>query len=78
MSNPIITIQKDEIIDEAALMMSIYEIKRLVVEDRDGSISGIVTTTDIASWLSRDEDYHNNALHAIIRTHEVEQNIPYQ
>jgi CBS domain-containing protein len=78
MSNPIITIQKDEIIDEAALMMSIYGIRRLVVVDKKYNISGIITTTDIASWLSRNEDYKNNTLHAIVRSHDVERNIPYQ
>ncbi|MGI0045941.1 MAG: CBS domain-containing protein [Nitrosotalea sp.] len=78
MSQPIITIEPDKIIDEAALMMSIYGIRRLVVIGKDGKPSGIVTTTDIAWWLSRSEDYKNNALNAIARLHNMEQSIPYQ
>ena len=78
MSNPIISIEPSEIISEAALMMSIYKIRRLVVVGKDGSLAGIVTTTDIASWLARNEDYKNNALNAIARLHDMEQCIPYQ
>lgn len=78
MTRPIITIEPEQIIDEAALMMSIYGIRRLVVIGKDGKLSGIVTTTDIASWLSRNDDYKNNALNAIARLHNMEQSIPYQ
>ncbi len=78
MSSPIITIQQDEIIDEAALMMSIYAIRRLVVIDKSSNLTGIITTTDIASWISRNENYKSNTLHAIVKSHETEQNIPYQ
>lgn len=78
MSYPIMTIEPERIIDEAALMMSIYKIRRLVVVGKDDRISGIVTTTDIASWLSRSEGYKNNALNAIARLHNVEQSMPYQ
>ena len=78
MSKPIISIEPNEIIVEAALMMSIYKIRRLVVVGRDGNLTGIVTATDIASWLARNEDYKNNALNAIARLHDIQQCIPYQ
>jgi len=78
MSNPIISIKPNEIISEAALMMSIYKIRRLVVVGQDGNLVGIVTSTDIASWLARNEDYKNNALNAIARLHDIQQCIPYQ
>jgi CBS domain-containing protein len=78
MSNPIISIEPNEIISEAALMMSIYKIRRLVVVGQDGNLAGIVTSTDIASWLARNEDYKNNALNAIARLHDMQQCIPYQ
>lgn len=78
MSNPIISIEPEEIISEAALMMSIYNIRRLVVVGQDGNLAGIVTSTDIASWLARNEDYKNNALNAIARLHDMRQCIPYQ
>ena len=78
MSNPIISVGLDEIISEAALMMSVYKIRRLVVVGQDGSLAGIVTATDIASWLARNEDYKNNALNAIARLHDVQQCMPYR
>ena len=78
MSNPIISIEPDRIVDEAALMMSVYQIRRLVVVGKDGNLEGIVTATDIASWLARNEDCKNNALNAIARLHDEQQCIPYQ
>jgi CBS domain-containing protein len=78
MSNPIISIEPSRIIGEAALMMSVYKIRRLVVVGQDGNLVGIVTATDIASWLARNEDYKNNALNAIARLHDMQQCIPYQ
>jgi CBS domain-containing protein len=78
MSNPIISIEPDMIIVQAALMMSTYKIRRLVVVGRGGNLLGIVTATDIASWLARNEDYKNNALNAIARLHDIQQCIPYQ
>lgn len=77
MSHPIITIEPNKIIDEAALVMSVYKIRRLVVVERDGKLLGILTVTDIASWLSRNEGYKNNFLNAIARLHNV-QSVPYQ
>ncbi|MDR3782105.1 MAG: CBS domain-containing protein [Candidatus Nitrosotalea sp.] len=78
MSNPIISVEPEMIIVEAATLMSAYNIRRLVVVGKDGKIAGIVTATDIASWLARNEDYKNNSLNAIARLHNVQQCIPYQ
>ena len=78
MSNPVISVEPEMIIVEAAIMMFAYKIRRLVVVGRDGNLAGIVTATDFASWLARGEDYKNNALNAIARLHDLEQSIPYQ
>jgi CBS domain-containing protein len=78
MSHPIISVEPEMIIVEAATLMSAYNIRRLVVVGRDSKLVGIVTATDIASWLARNEDYKNNALNAIARLHDVQQCIPYQ
>lgn len=78
MSNPIISIDPEMIIVEAATLMSAYNIRRLVVVEKDGKLAGIVTATDIASWLARNENYKNNALNAIARLRDVQQCIPYQ
>ena len=75
MSKPIRTIDPDETIDEAALEMSIYGIRRLGVVGKDGKLFGIVSTSDIAWWLSSNEDYKNNALNAIARVSNTKQTI---
>jgi signal-transduction protein with cAMP-binding, CBS, and nucleotidyltransferase domain len=67
MSKPIKIIDPDETVDEAALEMSIYGIRRLVVVGKNGKLLGIVSTTDIAWWLSSKEDYKNNTLNALAR-----------
>lgn len=77
MSTPIIFVDPEMIIVEAATLMSAYNIRRLVVVGHDGKLAGIVTVTDIASWLARNENYKNNALNAIARLHDVQQCIPY-
>jgi len=78
MSCPIISVEPEMIIVEAATLMSAYNVRRLVVVEKDGMLTGIVTVTDIASWLARNEDYKNNALNAIARLHDIQQCIPYQ
>ena len=78
MSCPIISVEPEMIIVEAATLMSAYNVRRLVVVEKDGKLVGIVTSTDIASWLARNEDYKNNALNAIARLHDIQQCIPYQ
>ncbi|WP_101477136.1 CBS domain-containing protein [Candidatus Nitrosotalea bavarica] len=78
MSHPIISVEPEMIIVEAATLMSAYNIRRLVVVGKDDKLVGIVTATDIASWLARNEDYKNNALNAIARLHDVQQCILYQ
>lgn len=77
MSIPIIFVDPGMIIVEAATLMSAYNIRRLVVVRNDGKLAGIVTVTDIASWLARNEDYKNNALNAIARLHDIQQCVPY-
>lgn len=78
MSTPMIFVEPDMIIVEAATLMAAYNIRRLVVVGTDGKLAGIVTVTDIASWLARNEDYKNNALNAIARLHDIQQCVPYQ
>ena len=75
MSRPIITILQEETIEQAALVMSIYGIKRLVVVDIDGKLSGMITTTDIAAWLSTNPEFKNNASDG---AKPLELKLPYQ
>jgi len=76
MSRPIITIPQEETIEQAALVMSIYGIKRLVVVDKDGKLSGMITTTDIAAWLSTNQEFKNKTSDGAAKPLELK--LPYQ
>ena len=55
MSSPILSIRKDQPIEEAALLMIRNKVRHLLVEDpaaRSGAI-GIITTTDLAKYLQK-------------------------
>ncbi len=67
MSTPLITIQPDAKITEAARLMIEYKIKRVVVTGADGSLAGIVTSGDLARALAERKDYSDMTLNAIAR-----------
>jgi predicted transcriptional regulator len=55
MSSPILSIRKDQPIEEAALLMIKNKVRHLLVEDpasRNGAI-GIISTTDLARYLQK-------------------------
>src|SRR5215210_5753377 len=55
MSSPILSIRKDQPIEEAALLMIRNKVRHLLVEDpasRNGEI-GIISTTDLARYLQK-------------------------
>jgi signal-transduction protein with cAMP-binding, CBS, and nucleotidyltransferase domain len=55
MSSPILSIRKDQPIEEAALLMIRNKVRHILVEDpaaRNGAI-GIITTTDLARYLQK-------------------------
>lgn len=61
MSSPILSIRKDQPIEEAALMMTRNKVRHLLVEDstniaahsEGGRIIGMITTTDLARYLKK-------------------------
>ena len=67
MSTPLITIQPDAKIAEAARLMNEYKIRRVVVTAADGSLAGIVTASDLARALAERKDYSDMTLNAIAR-----------
>ncbi len=67
MSTPLITIQPDAKIAEAARLMNEYKIRRVVVTAADGSLAGIVTASDLARVLAERKDYSDMTLNAIAR-----------
>src|SRR2546428_10466892 len=67
MSPPLITIQPDAKIAEAARLMNEYKIRRVDVTEADGSLVGIVTESDLARALAERQDYSDKTLIAIAR-----------
>jgi predicted transcriptional regulator len=56
MSSPILSIRKDQTIEEAALIMIRNKVRHLLVEDpaaHNRAIIGIITTTDLARYLKK-------------------------
>jgi CBS domain-containing protein len=60
MSSPLITVKAYDSIDTAAQVMSKNKIKRLPVLETDGSIVGIISSTDMAKKLAKilTDDYN--------------------
>ncbi len=75
MSTPLITIQPNAKISEAAKLMNEYKIRRVVVTGVDGSLAGIVTGGDLARTLAEREKYSDVTLNAIAR---LKSGGPYQ
>ena len=53
MSSPLFTIRAMDSIDTAAEIMTRNKVKRLVVQEQDGSITGILSVSDIAHKLAK-------------------------
>lgn len=55
MSSPILSIRKDQPIEEAALIMIRNKVRHLLVEDPDARnvVIGIISTTDLARYLKK-------------------------
>lgn len=53
-SSPLLSVRKDQSIEEAALLMIKNRVRHLLIEDPDqNSIIGIITTTDLARYLRK-------------------------
>jgi len=55
MSTPLILSPLDSTIKEAAERMLQHHVRRLVVTDKDGKLSGLVTMTDIIRWIAQNQ-----------------------
>jgi CBS domain-containing protein len=79
MSTPLITIPPEAPLTAASEMMARYRVRRLVVVDQTGALTGIVTTGDIARNLAERQGYREATLNAMARYAEgVEAGGPYQ
>lgn len=69
MSSPLFTIRAIDSIDAAAEIMTRNKVKRLVVQEQDGSITGILSVSDIAHKLAKilADDYNRyRSLRAVL------------
>jgi CBS domain-containing protein len=53
MSAPLVTVTPDTLVEEAATLMLDEDIGSLVVTDEDGTLEGILTTTDFVDIVSK-------------------------
>jgi CBS domain-containing protein len=53
MSAPLATVSRNSLAERAADLMVRNKIRHLPVEDNDGNIIGVITTTDLARYLRR-------------------------
>jgi CBS domain-containing protein len=53
MSAPVATVRRNSLVERAADLIVKNKIRHLPVEDNDGNIIGVITTTDLARYLRR-------------------------
>jgi len=53
MSSPVVSVKAYDSVDTAAGLMARNRIKRLAVVEEDGSLAGVISSTDIAKKLAR-------------------------
>ncbi len=78
MSTPLITIAPNAPLTGAAELMAQYRVRRLVVVDQSGTLSGIITTGDIARSLAEKHGYREATFNAMARYSEGVEGGPYQ
>lgn len=78
MSTPLITINPEATMSDAAELMSQYMIRRVIVIGKDGNLAGIITAGDLAKALAKKHDYKEVALNALARVRGEPTGGPYQ
>ena len=67
MSTPLITITPNAPLSGAAELMAQYRVRRLVVVDENGGLSGVITTGDVARSLAEKHGYREATFNAMAR-----------
>lgn len=78
MSTPLITIPPSAPLTSAAELMAQYRVRRLVVVDSTGNLTGVITTGDIARALAERHGYREATFNAMARYKEGLEDGPYQ
>ncbi len=67
MATPVVTVNSNATIQEAAELMSDYGVAKLPVVDDSGALVGIVTSLELSRWLAKQHDFQDPALNALAR-----------
>jgi CBS domain-containing protein len=52
-SKPVLTMAEDDMLEDAIEMMRAYKVRRVVIVNREGKVSGILTTDDLGYNIKR-------------------------
>lgn len=77
MSSPLYKVGPATDIREAALTMSKYKLKRLVVVDENDNLLGLLTVESVALWLARAKGFKDPILNALCQYSEPPEETPY-
>jgi len=77
MSTPVITVNVNSTIGQAAQVMSDYGVRKLPVIDGSGALAGVITSLELARYLAKTNDFRDVALNALAKLKE-EGAGPYQ
>ncbi|MDA4128277.1 MAG: CBS domain-containing protein [Thaumarchaeota archaeon] len=78
MSTPLITIRPQATVRQAAELMVEYEIRRVLVSDGTGGISGIVTAGDLAKTVAKQRSFSEETVSAVSQLEVSPSRGPYQ
>jgi CBS domain-containing protein len=78
MSSPLVSVPSDASIGDAAVKMNTFKVRKLVVTDDAGRLVGLVTSIDLARWLSAQKNYADQALNAIAKMGPPIKDGPYE
>jgi CBS domain-containing protein len=78
MSTPVITVDMKATVGKAAELMSEYGVGRLPVVDESGTLSGLLTSVELARYLAKINDFQDPALNALARLKKEGEDTPYK
>ena len=67
MSSPLIKVTNSASIGDVAEKMSALKVRKIIVTDDNGGIVGLVTSIDLAKWLSARSNYSDPTLNALAK-----------
>jgi CBS domain-containing protein len=65
MSSPLITISVNSTVRQVSDAMRTYNVRKIVVKEKNGVLVGLVTSVELAKWCSAQSKYSDPALNAL-------------